>query len=698
MRNHFSTIFLFSCFSILPLVGCTSNQNPKMVSNTDLGRVVVYRNGVAYFERTAHIEGETLELSVATDKVNDFLKSLTVTDVRTGLAAPVAYPTQLPTFGTGFVSMKIKMLDPSVRDLKLSYVTESPSWKPSYRVFVGSDGKVNLQGWAIIDNTSGEDWKNVKLGVGSSSALAFRYDLSSIRTVQRETLQPDSLFVLAPPTGDALIQGEFGMANVLSEVSEERLDAELKNYESQAMSSPGVAMKLGSASRTPPQTVVDLKSPKPSGGGTNPFDGLGMDRIVQSAQRSKNAIIIEGFANETDEDKFDASLARANKVRDQLVKKGMSPDQVIAVGKGNVSNRNGGIRIVETIAQKDQTQGQGSGSTLEPQAVEPIGVSHFESLEATSVPRDTSVMVSILKTDTQGEIVYFYDPESSRGNDQFAFQSVRVSNPTSSTLERGPVSVFGEGKFIGEGFTEPVPANSVGFIPFAMDRQIVVEKKESSEDEIEKVLSVQRGVFSSKVQHKKKLIYILNNRLNTEAEVYLKHTIGKGYTLVKGPESFEKLGNSHLFHVSVPALGKLEVTIIEATPVYKSTDIRSPQGLALVRVYLSSAAAAPLKLKVDELIKIQEDIGNIQIKIETTKDQMEEYRSRMDELHVQILTLKAVKSAGPMMQTLEKKAQEMANKLSASTVQIATFQEQLMVTRIKFMDMVSELSVDKKSI
>ena len=35
----------------------------------------------------------------------------------------------------------------------LTYVTESPAWKPSYRVVVGDKGKVMLEGWAIVDNT-----------------------------------------------------------------------------------------------------------------------------------------------------------------------------------------------------------------------------------------------------------------------------------------------------------------------------------------------------------------------------------------------------------------------------------------------------------------------------------------------------------------------------------------------------------------
>src|SRR5262249_23331414 len=149
-----------------------------------------------------------LRLAVPADKVDDFLKSLTVTDARTGEPAPIAYPTSAHNSETGLVDMKIALTGPtSSHDLKLSYVTEAPSWKPSYRLMIGKEKKVNVQAWAIVDNTSGEDWQNVQLGVGSSSALSFRFDLRSVRLVQRETLRQDDLFAKAPPTGSATYGG-----------------------------------------------------------------------------------------------------------------------------------------------------------------------------------------------------------------------------------------------------------------------------------------------------------------------------------------------------------------------------------------------------------------------------------------------------------------------------------------------------------
>src|SRR5262249_16559900 len=154
---------------------------------------------------------------------------------------------------------------------------------------------------------------------------------------------------------------------------------------------------------------------------------------------------------------------------------------------------------------------------------------HFESSLATSVPRGTSAMVSILRTATDGEVVYLYDPESARGNAAFPFRAIRLWNPTESTLESGPVSVFGDGKFIGEALCEPIPAKSTAFVPFALDRQIVVERAANEKDEIARILAVQRGVFATEVKHTKRTTLTVMNRGPEKATIYLRHTVLPGY-------------------------------------------------------------------------------------------------------------------------------------------------------------------------
>lgn len=726
--------------ALLCLVGCTKTTS-FVRSDTTLGRVVVYRNGVAYFERYADINDDTLRLSVPDDKIDDFLKSLTVIDRTTGKPAPIAYPTSGSAFvgqeqngnyqqqytpqGSALVNMEIQLQGPKPHKLLLSYVTEAPSWKPSYRVSIDKEGKMKVDAWAIVDNTSGEDWNKVELGVGSSSALSFRFDLRSVRMVQRETLQSNDLFAQAPPMGSSIYGGQPVGNRVLAELD----DASLARRESEDVAVAGKKMPpmevrtttTGAATTGDYARRVPVNKPSPktatrafesAAGAAAPAQPMpvvtkekamqeqtGIERLAQQYRNSRRQVVVEGYADTRDGDKHAASLDRANRAREQLIRAGLDPSQVVAVGNGWKAGRAGGVSIVEAPPDVQQGQMQQTAS-LEPGAAksaEPIGTSHFESGTPMTVPRATSAMVSILSTETEGGFVYFYDPESTRGNETFPFKAVRIKNPTNSVLESGPVTVFGEGRFVGEGMSDPIPARSFAFVPFALDRQIVVERKDDTRDAISKILTVQRGVFSTEVKHTKKKTLLMTNRMQDKATVYVRHNVAAGYTLAKSPPSPERMGESYLFRIDIPAGEKVEVVIEEETPVFKSTDIRSNVGMEMVRVYLSSGAATgKLKEAVGTLLDIQKEIGDYEQRINTQREQMAEYRQRLDELHAQIVTLKLVKSAGPLTQNLEKKMQEMSDRISKATIDLVSLQEKLMLARIRFQDGVAELSLEKQ--
>lgn len=701
------SLAMFTCLPILGiLTGCGAHATSYVRSEeTTLGRVVVYRNGVAYFERTAQVQGDHLDLKVPADKVDDFLKSLTVVDAQTGQPAPISYPTKQATGpGGGMIDMRIGLAGLSTHRLKLSYVTEAPSWKPSYRVVLGDKGKVDLEAWAIVDNTSGEDWNQVKLGVGSSSALSFRFDLQSVRLVERETLQQNDLFAYAPPTGGASYGNERKLVaeiddSTLAQDEEGQAGADFKDDPVTA-GGFGASTGVASAGHHAPAHPKGAPTAAPA----TKKQSAEFANLAHAVQAAPEAVVVEGFANANDGDKQGASQARANRMRDDLVRNGVDPRKVVAVGRGEQMGHNGGVRVVAADTTKEKSDqvksanGQSPQTAIAAETADPIGTSHFESGNVTTVPRGTSAMVSILHSETDGDVVYLYDPESARGNTQFPFKSVRLKNPSDSALETGPVTVFGAGRFIGEGMAEPIPAGAIAFVPFALDRQVVVEQHDSDSDEILRILTVQRGVFSTEVQHKKTTTYTLNNRLGEKAVVYVRHTVLPGYKLSKTPQSSgdEKLGSANLLRVVVDPHAKVDVAIEETTPVFKTIDVRSPEGIEQVRVYLTQAAATgPLHHQVEELLKLNRDMADSEQRIATTRDQMNEYRVRMDELHNQIFTLKAVKTAGPLMQSLEKKMQDVSDRLSKATLDIVAEQEKLMVARVHFQDGVADLTLEK---
>ncbi len=706
MRNIATFLPLF-----LLALGCSARTTFVKAPETTLGRVVVYRNGVAYFERYADVEGDALHLQVPADKVDDFLKSLTVSDAVTNKPEPIVYPTDVPNSGTGLIEMKIQLGGKKAHKLKLTYVTESPSWKPSYRFTLAKNAKIQVQAWAIVNNTSGEDWQAVKLGVGASSAMSFRFDLRHIRVVERETLRADDLFAQAPPLGGASYGSQQGpvMKNVLAELDDSSLATEDMKEKPKAGERPArVAMNdaATTAAGAPGHSAPKKYYPQqPSATFAAPSarrqNQQGIDELSQSLNQARGQIVVEGYANKDDVNKMAASLDRANRAREAMIRNGIAPERVLALGRGEQPGKNGGVRVVE-VPNAPKAESQKSDRDAKPDtgsASEPIGTSHFESDSPMTVPKGTSAMVSIMSSDAEGEVVYLYDPESPRGNTQFPFRSVRLKNPTDSALESGPVTVFGDGRFIGEGLSEPIPAHAQAFVPFALDRQIVIERKDDEKDSIRRVLTVQRGVFHTELQHTRRTTLTLHNRLTEKATVYVKHTVPAGYSLAKLATPNEKLGEAYLFRITLEPNSKSELNIEESTPVFATTDIRAPEGMGLIRAYLSAAAVdGPLKKQVDDLLRLNTDMANIEQRIGGTRDQMAEYRTRMDELHAQIVTLRAVKmTSGSLLTNLEKKLGDISDKLSKATVTVVGLQEQLMVARIRFQDGVAELSLETKS-
>ncbi len=291
--------------------GCAHGRDPYAATDSTLAldRVVLYRNGVGYFERNGGVDGEVLTIKVRKDQVNDLLKSLTVVDRRNGQAVSVSMPldpqawanaalatlspgqgsldqvldalrgsevvlgtTQgklrgrivmvepivdepdasppahservMPpqagskdfrvtllegkrmhvvrlskvrtvtlrdgdlalqfhhsldaTAGEGMfqqVAVDIRLAGASKHDLSVSYVVEAPMWKPTYRVVLpeAGKGKALLQGWAVVDNTSGEDWAKVTMSLTSGAPIAFRYDLHTPRIIERSDLSGSGL-------------------------------------------------------------------------------------------------------------------------------------------------------------------------------------------------------------------------------------------------------------------------------------------------------------------------------------------------------------------------------------------------------------------------------------------------------------------------------------------------------------------------
>ena len=84
-------------------------------------------------------------------------------------------------------SVYIDSTDAKSHDVTASYIMPMPAWKSSYRLLLDDTGtQPTLEGWAIVDNTTGEDWTNVKISLVSGKPISFISQLYAPKYIQRK--------------------------------------------------------------------------------------------------------------------------------------------------------------------------------------------------------------------------------------------------------------------------------------------------------------------------------------------------------------------------------------------------------------------------------------------------------------------------------------------------------------------------------
>src|SRR3984957_5190361 len=107
-------------------------------------------------------------------------------------------------------SIYIDSSDTKERQIDASYMIPTPVWKSSYRLIFADKGEPTLEGWAIIDNTSGEDWSNVRLAVVSGRPVSFISNLYEPKYVVRQTAELAEDRAANPVVYGGALQGTLG--------------------------------------------------------------------------------------------------------------------------------------------------------------------------------------------------------------------------------------------------------------------------------------------------------------------------------------------------------------------------------------------------------------------------------------------------------------------------------------------------------
>jgi hypothetical protein len=110
-------------------------------------------------------------------------------------------------------SIYIDSSDAKERQIAASYMIPAPVWKSSYRLIFDEKSESTLEGWAIIDNTTGEDWINVNLAVVSGQPVSFISRLYEPKYLTRQTVDLPEDQAANPVVYGGVIGGAIDVAS-----------------------------------------------------------------------------------------------------------------------------------------------------------------------------------------------------------------------------------------------------------------------------------------------------------------------------------------------------------------------------------------------------------------------------------------------------------------------------------------------------
>ena len=260
MRKNPLRSLLFLTTAAAALAGCSHGAG--VYSSLPVQRVVIYRNGVGYFERGGQVRDDQVQFQVRPSHIDDFLATLTVMEAGGSSVQSASFPMRVdapppgdkPADTSQTLDTVTLHLDGKSHDLTVGYVAEQPIWRPSYRLVL-ENHQLSLQAWGIVQNLSGEDWNQVQLSLVAGAPIAFQSTLSRPVTPARPVVSDTGELISAVPQSESSlaqlepgappppVQAPAAAAPMMGELREEESSNGPAASRSANMARPSRAMK-----------------------------------------------------------------------------------------------------------------------------------------------------------------------------------------------------------------------------------------------------------------------------------------------------------------------------------------------------------------------------------------------------------------------------------------------------------------------
>ena len=432
------------------------------------------------------------------------------------------------------------------RPLFVSYVSEVPIWKSTYRLVFGSTGRPLLQGWAVIDNTIGEDWRNVELSLVAGAPQSFIQDISQPHYIQRPVVPMPSAVLQTPQTHQVSLGA--GMGGVRGTVRDNA-----------GAPIPGATVQLavGSAvmasTTSTPDGRYELTAPpgtysmrvELTGFSRRVFDNW---RVTSGTSMQQDVTLQVGNLTETVT--VTASALDATNARNMRgIGGGIAESQRRAeIGLPPPPPAAMPSMPAMPVNVYDQSK------DLSPQALAAsLGdLFEYQIKEPVSLAKNQSALVPIVNTEIQAEKVSLWNQRSGSGR---PLRAVWLTNGTGLTLDGGSMTLIDEDAFAGEGLLDSLKPNERRLLSYATDLGTMVDTRRQPTDGRLLRIRARDGIIIQETEERATSTYRARNENSTPVTLVIEHRMQPGWKLADGQTPVESTADAQRFSVVLP-IGK----------------------------------------------------------------------------------------------------------------------------------------------
>ena len=218
-----------------------------------------------------------------------------------------------------------------------------------------------------------------------------------------------------------------------------------------------------------------------------------------------------------------------------------------------------------------------------------------------TVRRDRSALIPILQTRMEGERVSIY--RESEHKDR-PMSGLLLKNTSSLTLEGGSLTVIDGDSYAGEALIERLKPGEERFISFAVDLATLISVRDKEAREPVFLVRVVNGVFQAHYYNSEKKSYLIVNQSDKPRTVFVEHPLRQDWRLTDDtPRPLEKTQTAYRFRVELGPHETKELVVAERQALMDKYEVSNitPRDLELFlsRRYLDEISRAALEKIVD---------------------------------------------------------------------------------------------------